>query len=140
VSDQTPEKVVEHHYHPPETGQVVKAFRQYFADNFSAETLREMVDTAVLAQVSSRVADYLKPLEAHRYPGPDTPTKFDKVVAEAVAAVVRGETVCFTSNGYGIANHLRDLVRDELRKRLTDGYEVIVRPRVKEAPVAPTPA
>ena len=111
------EKVVEHHWHEPTQGQVIKAMYQYLADAGVDNTkLQEIVEKKIAQAVAGSVDRWVNS------------GKFNESIINAVAHYVQNEKQCFDRT-YGWSNRLRDLIQQELQKQLTSGFEVKVIPR-----------
>lgn len=110
--------VIERHYHDPSQGQINKALYQYLADHGVKGKIEEIVAKKIEEVVTRVISNTL-----------NTP-KFDQMLVAAVCHVVSGEKKCFESNSYGFANHIRDLVRQELQKLVVSQYDISVTPKL----------
>src|SRR5690349_20478726 len=101
------EKVVEHHWHEPTQGQVVKAMYQYLADmGITQEKINEVVEKKVQQVLAGKVDAWVNS------------GRFDKLLTEAVAQYVLGEEKAYEANRYGFHNRLRFLIQEHLKTLL----------------------
>lgn len=108
------ESRIEHHYHAPTTGQVVKAVRQYLADELPQAKLQELIDARIREAVAARVNAYLDG------------DRFDRTVCAAVAHVVAGKRESYRNTSRGLPDHFRYLIEQELVRTLVSGFTVKV--------------
>lgn len=118
------EKAVEHHWHEPSRGAVMKALLQHLNDmGYSKEHIATLVDKKVETAVSERMAALL------------ASGKLETLVVNAVAVVALGERKLFDKdkggNGYEWHNRVRNLVNEKVKEICTNEYEVIIRKREK---------
>lgn len=107
---------IEHHWHEPTQGQVTKAMYQFFTDlGVTQENLMKLVDSKVREAVAARVETWVNS------------GKFDDLIVAAVASYVKDDAKAFDrKGGYGLVNHVRDLIRKELTESLLRDYKVTV--------------
>lgn len=105
-------KIVEKHYHDPSQGQVNKALYQWLADQGLSDKLEKMVMKKVDEAVTRKIDAMLNG------------GQFDKLVLAAVAHVINNDKKAFEANSYGFANHVRDLINNELQRQVLDNYAI----------------
>lgn len=110
------EKTVEHHWHKPTQGQVIKAMYQFLADQgITQATINEVIEKKVASILAGKVDAWVNS------------GRFNELLTNAVAYYVQTEKKMFTGNGdYSLRNRLRDLIQQELQRLLTSNYEVEV--------------
>ena len=113
------EKQIEHHWHDPSQGQVVKAMYQYLADQGVTAASIEKV-------IASKIDEALTKWVNRVCTGP----RLEELLMAAVMAYVRNEKEVFDrTGGYSLTNRIRDIIQKELAALLTKDYEVVVRKR-----------
>lgn len=118
-----PQVRVEHHYHDPTTGQVVKGVMQYLADKLPPEEINRQVDRKIAEIVGRRVDEWTK-TEA-----------FQKLVVNAVANVVLNERKSYNrEGGYGLDRRLVYLIEQQLKETLLSDFDISVTKKEKLAP------
>lgn len=118
-----PERMVEHHWHEPGRGQVMKALLQHLHDmGFTKEHLQMLVETKVESVVRDKVYSLLES------------GKLNDLVVNAVAVVALGNKKLYepgTGNGYGWYNKIRSMTEEKVKEICTNEYEVIIRKKEK---------
>lgn len=107
---------VQHHWHEPTQGQVIKAMYQVLQDRgvtkgYLEGIVQSKIDAAVQAAVQ------------RAFDG----GKLDKMLLDAVTKFLATAKKGYEENRhYSWTDHLRDLVYQELRRAVTDDYQVTV--------------
>lgn len=107
---------VEHHWHNPTLGQVTKAVYQFLSDHgYGAESITKVVDAKVKDAVASKIDSLINS------------KRFDDLIVAAVASYVKNAKEVFDRNGgYGLVNHIRDLICKQLQETILSEYQVTV--------------
>lgn len=113
------DKTVEHHWHEPKPGQVVKAVRQMMVDmGFDQQKIAQIIQAKVAEVVTQQVATVL------------ASNRFDQMLVAAVASYLTNQKQLFDrADGYGMHNRIHDLIQLELQRALVAQYEIKVTKR-----------
>lgn len=108
---------IAHHWHEPAQGQVIKAMHQYFTEmGVTKELLLQRVEVKIGEVISAKIESLLKS------------KRFDELIVSAVATYVKSVRQLYDneSRGYGLNNHIRDLIQKELQATVLKEYCVSV--------------
>lgn len=111
---------IQHHWHEPTQGQVTKATYQYLADmGVTKDAIQAMVEKHVERKMSDILASHV----ADRV----NSGKFDSMLLAAVADYKKNLKEVFDrQGGYGVTNHIRDIIRQALAELILSEYKVEV--------------